>query len=330
MDAERAHVDGLRRAAEHAPAFDDALLSPLNEPGRRRPRWRGLAAAASVLVVVGIAIWAGPGNPPHTATPAANPTPSAAATTDPHNWTLPPAGGVRPLVGTTWVVSRMQTDSAAPRIDTQTPLDRRPWVRFLPDGTLQGHDGCNFFNGHYQLDGEKIRFSEGTSTSKGCVDHPSGGFTQTLNGTLTWHLGVSSLTLQRADGLQVVTFHPLTPTDQAVPADVRLRLANNTGKDISSITLRAPDLHLEYGALPAGATSEELLPEGPLYSYAKADVTYADGSTDRLVPADFVGEQPLAPGYWTYVLSIARGPEWINGRSLIIGLEESGRPAGQR
>lgn len=336
MDGERIMTEGLRRAAEQAPGWDDTLLPPPASPARRgiarsgrpRPEWGWLAVAASVLLVVGIAAWATPWGRLQVATPAATPSPTASAALATTPVTPADAGlaadGTRPLVGTTWVTENLNGPALA-----TLPLAQRPWVRFEPDGTLLGHDGCNALSGTYRVDADRIEVGALTVGAVGCGDHPAAGFVEALAGATTMLPSPSGLALSHADHRTVLTLHTLTRTEDEAPPRPMLRLLNNTGRAIASVRASSPGTALEFGALATEASGEYVASTGELHRYARLEVTFADGSELELTPTDYVGEVPLAPGWYTYVLSVSplHGPPGSPDSTLVLGLEEAGRPA---
>ncbi len=326
MDTERILTTTLNRAAEHAPAFDDTLLPAFGEqtPGRRPPRWGWLAAAASVLVA-GVATWAiTSGIPPRTATPAAPPTSTAGTTTPRIEPNTLSSDGLRPLVGTTWVAENV----AGPVVGL--PLAERPWVRFDADGTLHGHDGCNTLDGNYHVETDGLDVDRIVSTAASCIPWAGAGFTEALQGRSRFGLVPSGLLIDGGAG-ETLTLHALSPTEQAPPALPMLRFLNNTGQSITSVRITSPGPTVEQILLARGESTDYVEVPGDLYRYARVEVTFRDGGKPHLMPADYVGEVPLAPGWYTYVLSTSplKGPDGGAESALVLGLEEAGRPAGQ-
>jgi hypothetical protein len=105
----------------------------------------------------------------------------------------------------------------------------------------------------------------------------------------------------------------LPPTEEAPQLDtgaaVYLRLRNASRVSFDTILVRVART-IDFGALPAGAESEYLPADG-IYSYA-----YVEGTTGetRFIaqPDDYIGEQMLSPGYYTYSLSAGLSPETRN------------------
>ena len=312
--------------AERIPAD----LLPAAEPARRRPVPAWLAAAAALALVAGIAgwlvvrPWLGPALPLATPSPGQTPRPTASlAQTTPGPLA---ADGTRPLVGTTWIAQRVLGTTLAPGSGRGAP-----WVRFDADGRLIGHDGCNSFSGSYTLQGDALAVGPLSVGLMGCLgDLPGADITQAIGAAARVSLFASGLSLQESGGLEKLSFHVIVPSEEPVADAVSLRLTNNTGRAIEGVQVSAPDVTLRFGPLAAGASSEYQLPAGAVYRYAALEVRYADGTTQSLQPADYVGELPLSPGRYTYVLSTVQGPQTAGGSSLVLGFEESGRLAPRR
>lgn len=89
------------------------------------------------------------------------------------------------------------------------------------------------------------------------------------------------------------------------PDAVLLRLENGSSADFSSALVRFPEAEAGYGALAAGEASD----------YREFDTAYsfgfvkieAGGNTYRIQPIDYVGEEPLENGRYTYELSLTDG-----------------------
>ena len=91
--------------------------------------------------------------------------------------------------------------------------------------------------------------------------------------------------------------------DSTDATDVLLRVENETAVDFSSVSVGFTGEATTYGAVRAGRTSEYRAFE-TAYRYGGIGVRTADGGAYSLVPYDFVGEEPLAPGRYTYRLDI--------------------------
>lgn len=86
------------------------------------------------------------------------------------------------------------------------------------------------------------------------------------------------------------------------PTGVMLRVENAGEIDFSSVLISFPGAEAEFGTLPAGATSE-YKGFAVAYHYGFVEVM-AEGETYRLQPIDYVGEEPLPNGHYTYTLRV--------------------------
>jgi len=87
------------------------------------------------------------------------------------------------------------------------------------------------------------------------------------------------------------------------PEAQMLRVANHSGWNISRLVVLFPDERIDFGAIPAGATSEyKPVPHG-VYSYAAYEVEL-DGRTYRRPVMDWVGEKPMVGLAFTYVVDV--------------------------
>ncbi len=329
MEPEDSRVDGLRSSA--SPDWDrdtTASHTPPARPTKRRPPRVWVVAVGCVVLVVGLAVWAIGRSGPDGAVPVGTPSPArtsaapAPADVGPGPWAT---DGTRPLVGTLWVTEHLDGPL------TGEHLERRPWVRFGVDGTFVGHDGCNAISGHYATDGGNgITLELLSQTLVWCPPHPGQGFGDALQDVTGFRLSPSGLSLREDSGLERLTFHAITLSDEPAPPTPLLRVANNTNLAITRLDVLAAGVTIGYGPVGVGASSEYQVPSGAVYRYAGLDVLFADGTGRRLQPTDYVGEIPLAPGRYTYVVSLRDDPQDAEGRSVIIGVEEAGRPAPSR
>ncbi|MFC5548004.1 hypothetical protein [Massilia aerilata] len=76
----------------------------------------------------------------------------------------------------------------------------------------------------------------------------------------------------------------------------QIRVRNQTGMPIKQVEVNG----IDYGDLPVGAvTGYRDMPSA--YGYARVQLIM-DGKRMRLQPDDYVGEQPLGRGHFTYVI----------------------------
>lgn len=112
------------------------------------------------------------------------------------------SGGSEASVAGTWKLVSYG-DPASP---TAAVPDAETSIEFK-EGQVSGNVGCNGFGGTYEIDGDKITFSEVVSTLMFC-EGPVGdqelGTLAVLNDSATYVLDGNTLTLTSADGTSVV------------------------------------------------------------------------------------------------------------------------------
>jgi len=81
-----------------------------------------------------------------------------------------------------------------------------------------------------------------------------------------------------------------------------LRIENVGPSDLQDLTVRFPRGRVEFGDVPAGQISGYRLVFGGVYQYAAYEGT-VDGERIHNPVVDWVGELPLLPGSYIYVLS---------------------------
>lgn len=91
-------------------------------------------------------------------------------------------------------------------------------------------------------------------------------------------------------------------TKETDPGGVFLRVRNTSPVPLTGLVVRLPAGTHRYGALGPGQTSE-YNPFAQAYRYATVEATAANEDL-RFQPYDYVGEKPLAPGRYTYVLDV--------------------------
>jgi heat shock protein HslJ len=73
---------------------------------------------------------------------------------------------------------------------------REPHLRLnSEEKTLTGFGGCNSMRGAYQLDGDRLKFTQIASTRRFCSDSPEGAFFKALNATDSFRLSGDKLEL---------------------------------------------------------------------------------------------------------------------------------------
>lgn len=102
----------------------------------------------------------------------------------------------------------------------------------------------------------------------------------------------------------------------SAPGDpVEVRIANESAVAFDGVRVVFPDREESYGAIPAGGRSDYRSVERA-YRYAFVEV---HAGAERLVlqPIDYVGEELLRAGRYTYALAIAP-----DGRNLTLTLRQ--------
>lgn len=96
---------------------------------------------------------------------------------------------------------------------------------------------------------------------------------------------------------------------------VNVRVRNASAADFDRVVVVFPKQHeVDYGRLPKGEVSQ-LRTTAQAYRYAGIRVTIGQREL-ALTPIDYVGEQPLVPGRYTYVLG-------VEGERLTLSLERA-------
>ncbi|MEM1117878.1 MAG: hypothetical protein AAF845_09690 [Bacteroidota bacterium] len=105
----------------------------------------------------------------------------------------------------------------------------------------------------------------------------------------------------------------ISACDTADSGPVFLRVENASALDFSSVAVGFTRDDANFGAVGAGQTSDYHAFE-TAYRYGGVTAE-AGGETYEIIPVDFVGEDPLAAGLYTFVLT-------VEGSTLELTLEE--------
>jgi hypothetical protein len=108
-----------------------------------------------------------------------------------------------------------------------------------------------------------------------------------------------TLLLAPVAGLFVFVASACNPMGSSGATEIRLR--NATGLDIDAVTVAFPAGSVEYGSISQGSSSTYQAVDSA-YRYAYIDARSGDRHM-VLQPIDFVGEELLEPGRYTWVLT---------------------------
>lgn len=175
-----------------------------------------------------------------------------------------------------------------------------PRLTFLRSGLVDGADPCNAGSGRYDLARGGLTISEWRSTDMGCVGWVQQAFLDALSATAYATTNVEELALFDSGGTLLARFGAAHPSGEAV----QVRVRNASGQDLTQIRVGFPDgTRSGFGQLAPGAASDYVDTTGPVYGYAYVEA-WVDGRKLVVQPIDYVGETPLAPGRYTYVLDV--------------------------
>jgi hypothetical protein len=100
--------------------------------------------------------------------------------------------------------------------------------------------------------------------------------------------------------------------------DIFIRVRNASQYQFDNIVVKAAKGDNSYGNISAGQKSDYKAFE-QAYKYAYIELS-VQGQKLVLQPTDYVGETPLTPGQYTYVLDVVNGSQ--NQKRLTIQLEK--------
>jgi hypothetical protein len=95
---------------------------------------------------------------------------------------------------------------------------------------------------------------------------------------------------------------------EANDGDVELRVANESSVPFDRVEVRFPGQDLDFGGVPAGTTTDYQLAPGA-YRYGYIEVEY-NGKVYTLQPIDYVGEERLSGGRYTFALDLLE-PQFV-------------------
>ncbi len=96
---------------------------------------------------------------------------------------------------------------------------------------------------------------------------------------------------------------PTNSTSGATIGPVEIRIQNDSNVDFDRVHVQFPDQHdVDYGPVPKGGFTA-YQPTARAYRYAGVSVE-AGGREMSLHPIDYLGEQELAAGRYTYSLGV--------------------------
>jgi hypothetical protein len=340
-EEERAFRDGLRQAVAERPGsirvdIDEVIArasSPDFVPETRwtPPRW--LAAAAAVLVVAGLGVGLAVLRP-SAGIPAVPAGPVASASTDIE---------AADLAGTTWRATQIDGrgvqatgDGRAPGLEFTSTTEvltsdgcnsaqrsysltaSGPALRFS-FGLAGAHTeiGCNVSQQQrfeaaldvvfgVRLSGETLEFldpNDNVVLRLARVDQASPQPTQPPTNGVAVAIGTPSAPVTPSQTPTLT--EPPSGTSNAATA-VHVRLYNDTGVTVRNVKVGFLDgVVIKEAAMEPGSYGEYVSPE-VAYRIASLEAT-ADGHPYRSRPVDYVGEQPLEPGNYTFSIRLVEG-----------------------
>jgi hypothetical protein len=306
-DLERTFREGLLHAAAKKPPLDPIDIEDVTTrrpvaAGRRPARW--LAVAAAVALVAGVtaggwylgrqaAIPAVPVSPPSLA--PTQPSPTAIATG--HTF----LGPCQPTdVGTALHTNRV-TVSVIGLGELQVAKLTSAYLR------ANGFRVISFLVRPDPAAGTTVRGSSADSPEVKLVQRFFPGAVAEGDGRADHTVDVlvaAVAQVQDPDASVPVSGQPCLPPITGNAIQVRVR--NDSGTRLENVKVTFPGPNKDwFGNLAPGAGSD-YADVAKAYRYAPVEAV-GTGRTLRFMPADYVGEKPLAPGMYTYSLGVDAG-----------------------
>ena len=251
-----------------------------------RPTIRWLAVVAALVLVAGIGLagWFGLSQVQRV-TPA-----------EPHQ-------GPVEVVGVRWLATQINDRPVRPEATGEVP-----YLIFEATQGVNGGNPCNKLFGSYRLDGDRLRFVLGvTEMACGSSDRKQqSAYSSALGAATTVRRDGPTLTLLDSAGVVVLVFRAAGPDEPSpVPSKTLVRVRNDATVRFAKVSTEFPDqAEIEYGSVAAGQDSA-YQPVREVYGHAFVSIVVADGRELTTRPTDDrVGEAPLSPSQYTYVLMI--------------------------
>ena len=114
-----------------------------------------------------------------------------------------------PSIAGSWVATSIAMGSGVVSSETTSAVT----ADFTADGAISGSDGCNSYNGTYEVDGRSIAIGDLASTKMACssdeLNEQSVAYGEALAAATTWNVEPNGiLTLYSAEGNVLVTYAP--------------------------------------------------------------------------------------------------------------------------
>jgi hypothetical protein len=129
-----------------------------------------------------------------------------------------------------------------------------------------------------------------------------------MRATAGW-FGVALLGAAVALGVIACSGSPTTASDVESPPRSLLRMTNVGVRDVQGLSAMFPDERVEFGDVPAGATSTYRTVTRGVYPYAAYEF-HVDAELRSQPVIDWVGERPMSGQAFTYAIEMVDDRPW--------------------